>query len=88
MRRAAPRGHWWVLAGILTALSAALFLATVVLRGGGDAGIAQDRGPDDLVPEAVAHGGPVLDTRTATPAALAVRPGTVALTFDDGPDPT
>ncbi|MGW7029116.1 polysaccharide deacetylase family protein, partial [Streptomyces xanthophaeus] len=88
MRRAAPRGHWCVLASLIAVLLAALFLATSVLRGGGDGGIAHDRGPDDLVPQATAGGGPVLDARTGAPFSLDVPSGTVALTFDDGPDPT
>ncbi|WP_160159745.1 bifunctional polysaccharide deacetylase/glycosyltransferase family 2 protein [Streptomyces sp. WAC05374] len=88
MRRTAPRGHWWVLACVLAALLAALFVATSVLRGGGDRDTAHDRGPDDRVPASAAEGGPVLDARTATPVSLDVPSGTVALTFDDGPDPT
>ncbi|MFD0370098.1 bifunctional polysaccharide deacetylase/glycosyltransferase family 2 protein [Streptomyces sp. NPDC059071] len=88
MRRTAPRGHWWVLTSVLAALLAALFLATSVLPGGGDRGVAHDRGPDDLVPRAAAEGGPVLDARTATPVSHDIPAGTVALTFDDGPDPT
>ncbi|MFF8805606.1 bifunctional polysaccharide deacetylase/glycosyltransferase family 2 protein [Streptomyces omiyaensis] len=87
MRRPTPRGHWWVLASVLATLLAALFLATSVLRGDGDRDVAHDRGPDDLVPASAAHGGPVLDARAATPASLDIPSGTVALTFDDGPDP-
>ncbi|MFK0237400.1 bifunctional polysaccharide deacetylase/glycosyltransferase family 2 protein [Streptomyces vinaceus] len=88
MTRAAPRGHWYVLVSVLATVLAALFLATSVLRGGGDAGIAHDRGPDDLVPDSALHGGPVLDARTATPVSSRIPHGTVALTFDDGPDAT
>ncbi|KUO03304.1 bifunctional polysaccharide deacetylase/glycosyltransferase family 2 protein [Streptomyces caeruleatus] len=88
MRKAAPRGHWWLLASVLAAFLAVLFLATAVLRGDGDRGVAHDRGPDHLVPKSAARGGPVLDARTATPVSLDIPPGTVALTFDDGPDPT
>ncbi|WP_037833954.1 bifunctional polysaccharide deacetylase/glycosyltransferase family 2 protein [Streptomyces sp. NRRL F-4474] len=88
MRTTAPRGHWWILASLIAVLLAALYLATSVLRGGGDAGIAPDRGPDDLVPQATTDGGPVLDARTGHPLSLDVPAGTVALTFDDCPDPT
>ncbi|MCF3178668.1 glycosyltransferase [Streptomyces polychromogenes] len=88
MRPAAPRGHWWVLASVLVALLAALFLATSVLRGAGDGNRAHGSGPDDRVPRAAAEGGPVLDARTPAPVSLDVPAGTVALTFDDGPDPT
>ncbi|MEV6380499.1 glycosyltransferase, partial [Streptomyces sp. NPDC051773] len=88
MTPAAPRGHWWVLASVLATLLAALFLATSVLRGDGDRGVAHDRGPNHLVPQSAAQGGPVLDMRTAGPVSLRIPSQTVALTFDDGPDPT
>ncbi|MFB7178598.1 bifunctional polysaccharide deacetylase/glycosyltransferase family 2 protein [Streptomyces sp. NPDC056257] len=88
MKPTAPRGHWWVLAGVLTVFLAALFLATSILRGVGVPGTVQDRQPDGLVPHSVSGGGPVVDTRSGPPVSLDVRPGTVALTFDDGPDPT
>ncbi|MFB8201802.1 bifunctional polysaccharide deacetylase/glycosyltransferase family 2 protein [Kitasatospora purpeofusca] len=87
MRGVTPRGHWWVLACVLTVFLLALFLATSVLHGVGSAGTTQSQGPDDLVPGAVAGGGPVVDARGGAPVGSAVRPGTVALTFDDGPDP-
>nr|WP_232328267.1 bifunctional polysaccharide deacetylase/glycosyltransferase family 2 protein [Kibdelosporangium sp. MJ126-NF4] len=45
------------------------------------------QGPAGSVPEEIRSGGPVLDARTATPVALRPKDGTVALTFDDGPDP-
>ncbi|WP_044367748.1 bifunctional polysaccharide deacetylase/glycosyltransferase family 2 protein [Streptomyces natalensis] len=88
MRAVSPRGHWWVLAGVLTVFLAALFLATSILRGVGEPGTDQDQEPDGLVPHSVSGGGPVVDTRSGSPVSLDVRPGTVALTFDDGPDPT
>ncbi|GAA1939809.1 bifunctional polysaccharide deacetylase/glycosyltransferase family 2 protein [Kitasatospora viridis] len=88
MRRGTPRGHWWVLACVLTVFLLALFLATSVLHGVGAAGTSQSQGPDDLVPGSVAGGGPLVDDRDGTPVSSAVHPGTVALTFDDGPDPT
>ncbi|GAA0347315.1 bifunctional polysaccharide deacetylase/glycosyltransferase family 2 protein [Streptomyces blastmyceticus] len=66
---------------------AALFLATSILRGVGEPGTTQEREPDGLVPHSVSGGGPVVDTRYGPPVSLGVRPGTVALTFDDGPDP-
>ncbi|MFJ6656182.1 glycosyltransferase [Streptomyces sp. NPDC091377] len=42
---------------------------------------------DDHVPEAVEKGGPVIDTRGATPTSLRVPDHRMVLTFDDGPDP-
>ncbi|MGW5669144.1 glycosyltransferase [Micromonospora sp. NPDC003776] len=40
------------------------------------------------VPAAVLDGGPVLDARGAEPHSYRLPPRTIALTFDDGPDPT
>ncbi|WP_370369924.1 bifunctional polysaccharide deacetylase/glycosyltransferase family 2 protein [Catenulispora sp. GP43] len=39
------------------------------------------------VPASISGGGPVVDTRAGAQRSLAVQPGKVALTFDDGPDP-
>ncbi|MFJ8165520.1 bifunctional polysaccharide deacetylase/glycosyltransferase family 2 protein [Streptomyces sp. NPDC096136] len=87
MRAVSPRGHWWLLTGVLVVFMAALFLATSVLRGTGGPGTVQEQEPDGLVPRSVSGGGPVIDTRGGPPVSLGVHPGTVALTFDDGPDP-
>ncbi len=42
----------------------------------------------DEVPRTVTDGGPVVDVRGAEPRSAAMPVRTVALTFDDGPDPT
>jgi cellulose synthase/poly-beta-1,6-N-acetylglucosamine synthase-like glycosyltransferase/peptidoglycan/xylan/chitin deacetylase (PgdA/CDA1 family) len=42
----------------------------------------------DEVPRTVTDGGPVVDTRGAAPRSAAMPARTIALTFDDGPDPT
>ncbi|MFH7594380.1 bifunctional polysaccharide deacetylase/glycosyltransferase family 2 protein [Streptomyces racemochromogenes] len=88
MKAVSPRGHWWLLGGVLAVFLSALFLATSVLRGVGVPSTVPERQPGALVPQSVSGGGPVVDTRDGSPVSLAVRPGTVALTFDDGPDPT
>ena len=44
-------------------------------------------GPDDAVPAVIANGGPVIDTTRGRTSSLTASPKTVALTFDDGPDP-
>ncbi len=46
------------------------------------------QGPSDAVPAHVAHGGPVIANADTSPHTARVKPRTVALTFDDGPDPT
>lgn len=45
-------------------------------------------GPADEVPAAIRNGGPGLAWVDGRPKSLAVAPRTIALTFDDGPDPT
>jgi peptidoglycan/xylan/chitin deacetylase (PgdA/CDA1 family)/glycosyltransferase involved in cell wall biosynthesis len=42
---------------------------------------------DDHVPESILDGGPVVDTTGAEPRSLSTPDRTIALTFDDGPDP-
>ncbi|GLZ46973.1 bi-functional transferase/deacetylase [Actinomycetospora sp. NBRC 106375] len=42
----------------------------------------------DGVPPAITDGGPVIDARGANPTSARMPAKTVALTFDDGPDPT
>ncbi|MFC7596948.1 bifunctional polysaccharide deacetylase/glycosyltransferase family 2 protein [Terrabacter sp. GCM10028922] len=55
-------------------------------------GVSEDAaappGRADKVPSALAHGGPVIDARGGTPRTAGPAPGVLALTFDDGPDPT
>ncbi|MER5730249.1 bifunctional polysaccharide deacetylase/glycosyltransferase family 2 protein [Streptomyces sp. NPDC002138] len=87
MRAISPRGHWWVLAAVLAVFVSALFVATSVLRGVAAPATTREQQPDGFVPRSVSGGGPVVDTRNGPPISLDVRPGTVALTFDDGPDP-
>ncbi|MGH1523913.1 bifunctional polysaccharide deacetylase/glycosyltransferase family 2 protein [Leifsonia sp. L25] len=87
-RRASARAHWVVLAAVLLALSVALLVQgyTQHLAGiGDDAAVAG--GSAAHVPASVGHGGPVIDPRGATPRTGGPRARTVALTFDDGPDP-
>lgn len=87
-REVKPRIHWVV----LTATLVALFL-TLLLQGYTHHlfGVSRDARPPGLishVPRAVTFGGPLIDARGG--AVRTVRPprGVIALTFDDGPDPT
>ncbi|MFD8995940.1 bifunctional polysaccharide deacetylase/glycosyltransferase family 2 protein [Streptomyces abikoensis] len=45
------------------------------------------RGKSDTVPAQVAHGGPVIADAATSPHTARPKPRTIALTFDDGPDP-
>ena len=44
-------------------------------------------GPHDAVPAAIAKGGPVIDAGAAAARSARPKPRTIAITFDDGPDP-
>ncbi|MGW3044818.1 bifunctional polysaccharide deacetylase/glycosyltransferase family 2 protein [Kitasatospora sp. NPDC001159] len=83
------RTHWLLLTALL------LTLAATLLFQGYTQHLYDDR-PDgaaaaaaaDTVPEGIRTGGPVIDTAAGTaPRTAAPKPGTIALTFDDGPDP-
>ncbi|WP_413249228.1 bifunctional polysaccharide deacetylase/glycosyltransferase family 2 protein [Sinomonas flava] len=82
------RAHWLVLAITMLALGLALTVQGYVGRSasyaeqstGADAGAAS-------VPTAVSHGGPVIDARGSAVQTAGPADGTLALTFDDGPDP-
>ncbi|MGI5134299.1 bifunctional polysaccharide deacetylase/glycosyltransferase family 2 protein [Streptomyces sp. CA-106110] len=84
------RTHWLLLTVLVITLSAALLLQgyTHHMFGTAADGAPRAQGPSGDIPATVVHGGPVIqDTgagvRTARPATR-----TIALTFDDGPDPT
>jgi peptidoglycan/xylan/chitin deacetylase (PgdA/CDA1 family)/glycosyltransferase involved in cell wall biosynthesis len=87
--RRAPRAHWVLLCLFLTVLLAELCLSGYVSHPG-----AEGTGPTEAAnaggpaPAAVTGGGPVqrvgADGKVTTRTAPA---GTIALTFDDGPDP-
>ncbi|MDQ0383168.1 glycosyltransferase [Amycolatopsis thermophila] len=84
------RIRWsWLLAGLLAALLAVM----LVVAGFASAGIVSDNLAHDsvgqaTVPTSVVEGGAVVDA-TGTPVrSYAIPDGTIALTFDDGPDPT
>lgn len=88
VRNVPLRTHWLLLTMLVLTLSAALIIQgyTHHMSGIGD-DAAKPSGASDRVPAGVTRGGPVVDgsshaVRTAGPG---VR--TVALTFDDGPDP-
>ncbi|GAA4565842.1 glycosyltransferase [Micromonospora coerulea] len=85
MARPDPRAHWLLLIlGLLVLLAALSFNGLVTNVGGGS-------GPSDAPaspgPRQVSTGGPVLRLDGPTPVARRLPPRTVALTFDDGPDP-
>jgi cellulose synthase/poly-beta-1,6-N-acetylglucosamine synthase-like glycosyltransferase/peptidoglycan/xylan/chitin deacetylase (PgdA/CDA1 family) len=86
-RTPAPRAHWLLLTTLMVAAAGLLLLHAVVTGAvGNDAGPpAESTGQ---VPAAVRTGGPVIDPRPDPPVTLRPPDRTLALTFDDGPDPT
>jgi cellulose synthase/poly-beta-1,6-N-acetylglucosamine synthase-like glycosyltransferase/peptidoglycan/xylan/chitin deacetylase (PgdA/CDA1 family) len=88
-RQQAIRSHWVVLAAVVFAVALALLVQgyTHHLAGIGDDSLTAS-GSAANVPSAVEHGGPVVDARAGQPRTAGPREGTIALTFDDGPDPT
>ncbi|MFR9777763.1 bifunctional polysaccharide deacetylase/glycosyltransferase family 2 protein [Micromonospora sp. MS34] len=80
-----PRAHWiLLLLGLLVLLGALSFNGLVTHVGGGS-------GPSAAAalaaPQQLTTGGPVLRLDGPTPVARQLPPRTLALTFDDGPDP-
>ncbi|MEV7214299.1 bifunctional polysaccharide deacetylase/glycosyltransferase family 2 protein [Kitasatospora cineracea] len=85
----APRTHWLLLTALVVTLAAALLLQgyTRHLYGTAPDGAVRATGPAGAVPPEAARGGPLIDASGPTPRTARPAPGTVALTFDDGPDP-
>jgi cellulose synthase/poly-beta-1,6-N-acetylglucosamine synthase-like glycosyltransferase/peptidoglycan/xylan/chitin deacetylase (PgdA/CDA1 family) len=74
---------------LLACLSGALMLHgyTHHLYGTAPDGETAATGPHNAVPPAIAKGGPVIDAGTATARSAVPKARTIAITFDDGPDP-
>lgn len=82
-RRRAPRAHWGLLAVTLLAILAALVLQSIT-DGVGRAATAPSASGDT---GGVPGGGPVVYRGASGLTSRSLPPHTVALTFDDGPDP-
>lgn len=88
-RTVPARTHWFLLAVVLLTLACALVVQGYTRQMFGEVE-AEPRPPGDAdsVPSSVSQGGPVVDAAGTQPRTLRPRRSTVALTFDDGPDPT
>jgi cellulose synthase/poly-beta-1,6-N-acetylglucosamine synthase-like glycosyltransferase/peptidoglycan/xylan/chitin deacetylase (PgdA/CDA1 family) len=89
VRNAPLRTHWLLLTVMVFTLAGALLIQgyTRHMFGIGNDAAGAGGGSAGRVPAAIVHGGPVIDS-AATPARTArPRAHTLALTFDDGPDP-
>jgi peptidoglycan/xylan/chitin deacetylase (PgdA/CDA1 family) len=81
-----PRAHWLFLAMLLAAVAGLHVLHGIVSGALGTEGVTPI-GSTAHVPAEVRTGGPVIDPRRDPPATLRPPDRTLALTFDDGPDP-
>ena len=82
-----------LLGALLAVVVLVLFANVLVVEAYANAGFAPDRspvqaGPATGVPAAVREGGPIIDASGGQPRSHDLPAGTMALTFDDGPDPT
>ncbi|WP_405812682.1 glycosyltransferase [Streptomyces sp. NBC_01390] len=88
-RQITPRTHWLLLSVLTVTLSTALLLHgyTHHMFGIASDDVSGPRGRNDTVPTQVVHGGPVIANAATSAHTAKVKARTVALTFDDGPDP-
>ena len=79
---------------LLTGVLVCMFVLVLVVagianaRGGNDAAGAREEVDANAVPVNVREGGPIVDTTRGQVRSVDLPPETIALTFDDGPDPT
>jgi len=88
-RQITPRTHWLLLSVLAVTLATALLLQgyTHHMFGIASDDVTGARGRSDVVPSGVAHGGPVIANAATSAHTARVKARTIALTFDDGPDP-
>jgi cellulose synthase/poly-beta-1,6-N-acetylglucosamine synthase-like glycosyltransferase/peptidoglycan/xylan/chitin deacetylase (PgdA/CDA1 family) len=85
-RRRDPKGHWLPLFLCGFALAAGLLLEGYTHGAVGES--AQHQSTSSVAaPETVTSAGPVLNLSGSVPRSVRTPPHTIALTFDDGPDP-
>jgi len=85
----APRGHWFLVGLVLLVFALGLLVEGYShgVLGENSSGVAQAQTGGPGAPRAVLHGGPVINATGARPLTYRMQRRTVALTFDDGPDP-
>ncbi|MEV6366392.1 bifunctional polysaccharide deacetylase/glycosyltransferase family 2 protein [Micromonospora musae] len=84
-----PRAHWFLLLlGVLMLLATLTVHGLMTGLGGGSGRTVQDSTTDRMAPpKSVTGAGPVLRLDRPEPVSRAMPDRTIALTFDDGPDP-
>lgn len=88
-KAADPRGHWFLLAVAMLLVAAALVLNGYVTNVVGETHAQPPPAADRATPELeeARRGGPVLNLTAGKPSSARLPARTIALTFDDGPDP-
>ncbi|HEU4426605.1 MAG TPA: bifunctional polysaccharide deacetylase/glycosyltransferase family 2 protein [Pilimelia sp.] len=81
-----PSGRW-ILAGVVLFVLANVMLVEAYTNARFAPDALHARGSGAAVPDAIRDGGPVIDTSGAQPRSYRLPNRTIALTFDDGPDP-
>ncbi|GAA0260620.1 bifunctional polysaccharide deacetylase/glycosyltransferase family 2 protein [Cryptosporangium japonicum] len=83
------RGRVPLVVILLVFLCAILFLNAVATASVGASSTVHEAGSSTDVPDQITDGGPVIDTTLGrTTSSFRMKEKTIALTFDDGPDPT
>jgi cellulose synthase/poly-beta-1,6-N-acetylglucosamine synthase-like glycosyltransferase/peptidoglycan/xylan/chitin deacetylase (PgdA/CDA1 family) len=87
-RRAVPRARW-LAAFVLLSFFASIFLVNAYVNADftPDSKPSTGEGTAEDVPDAISLGGPIIDDTKDEPHAYGLPPMTIALTFDDGPNP-
>jgi peptidoglycan-N-acetylglucosamine deacetylase len=86
-----PRRSWgtWILCAVLALLVITVLAVTGLVNASiGNDAVPHEQGDSSAVPAQIAQGGTFVDGRVDPARSSAIPPRTVALTFDDGPDPT
>jgi cellulose synthase/poly-beta-1,6-N-acetylglucosamine synthase-like glycosyltransferase/peptidoglycan/xylan/chitin deacetylase (PgdA/CDA1 family) len=88
-RATASRSHWFLVGLVLLVFALGLLVEgyTHGVLGENSSGVAQAQAGGPGAPGLVLHGGPVINATGARPLTYRMPRRTVALTFDDGPDP-
>ncbi|GAA3789805.1 glycosyltransferase [Sphaerisporangium flaviroseum] len=87
-RRADPRGHWFLVAILMVLVSGALVFEGYVTGAQGETHAAPPvTAPPSAELRRIWQSGPVLNLTGSKPGSVRLPARTVALTFDDGPDP-
>ncbi|MDL5157301.1 glycosyltransferase [Actinomycetospora termitidis] len=86
--RSGPSVGTWILLAVLAVLVVTVLGVTGLVNASIGNDSEHEQGDSAAVPASVSGGGTFVDGRVAPARSTALPPRTIALTFDDGPDPT